>query len=69
MLDDEYIFVGCEDKTIKMVNYNNGKIIRTLEGHKDRVVSIKIINHPKYGNCLLSQGSGLDSIKLWTTKI
>ena len=68
-MDDEYIFVGCEDKTIKLLNYNNGKIIRTLEGHKGRVVSIKIINHPKYGNCLLSQDYGLDSIKLWTIKI
>jgi hypothetical protein len=68
MWNNEYIFVGCEDKTIKIIDINNEKIIKDLKGHKNEVISIKIINHPKYGKSLISQGSGNDSIKLWICK-
>ena len=63
--NNEYLFVGCEDKTIKLIDINNKKIIKILEGHKDHVLTVKLINHPKYGECLISQGAGNDQIKLW----
>ena len=63
--DNRYLFVGCDDKTIKLINYNTGNIIKILSGHNDKVVSIKSIFIPQYGKCLLSQAAYLDSIKLW----
>ena len=61
----EYLFVGSDDNTIKLVEYNNGKIIQKLEGHKNKVISIRMIIHPHFGKCLLSQASYINSIKLW----
>ena len=43
------IFVGCGDKTIKIVEIKNGLIIKSLTGHNNDVLSIKKIIHPKYG--------------------
>ena len=64
----EYIFIGCDDKTIKLVKIDNGTIIKELEGHKNYVISLKQIIHPKYGQCLISQGLFSDNIKLWINK-
>ena len=63
--DNEYLFAACCDKEIKLIEYNKGKTIKSLKGHKDKVLSIKKIIHYHYGECLLSQGCELDSIKLW----
>jgi len=65
----EYLFAGCDDKKIKLIDLNSGKIIKELKAHKDKVLSIKTIIHPKYGECLISQGAGNSSIKLWAIKI
>ena len=65
--NNEYLFVGCYDKTIKLIELNNGKIIKNLSHHNNRVLTIKKIYHPEYGECLISQG--LDKkIKLWIVK-
>ena len=66
--DNKYLFVGCDDKTIKLIEYNKGIKIKELNGHNDKVVSIKQINIPQFGKCLLSQAAYLDSIKLWVCK-
>ena len=64
-LYDNYILVGCGDKTIKIVELNSGKTVKELIGHNDDVISVKIVNLPKYGKCIISQGNGNDQIKLW----
>ena len=66
--NNEYIFIGCDDKTIKLIELKNGKIIKELKGHINKVISIKTIIHPKYGKCLISQGAKNDCIKLWINK-
>ena len=63
--NNEYLFVGCEDKTIKLINLNKSLIIKNLNGHKKSIINIKKIIHPKYGECLISQASDSDNIKLW----
>ena len=68
MWDNDYMFVGCDDKKIKIIELKNGIIIRELEGHNDYVTSIKQIIHPQYGKCLISQGGAKDAIKLWVSK-
>ena len=68
MWNNEYIFIGCNDSIIKIIELKNEKIIKELKGHKNEIISIKIIDHPKYGKSLISQGGGDDNIKLWICK-
>ena len=65
--NNNYLFIGCEDKTIKLINIENGNIINSLEEHNNYVLSLKKINHPIYGECLISQDFD-DTIKLWIIK-
>ena len=60
-----YLFVGCEDNTIKLLEIKEGSIIKNLNSHTRHVLAIKKFNHPKYGKCLISQGQLRDQIRLW----
>ena len=62
----EYIFVGCYDKKIKLININKGILVKNISGHNSRVLTIKKIIHPIFGKCLISQ-SWDNRIKLWST--
>ena len=64
--NNNYLFVGCQDCTIKLIELKTGKIILNLIGHNSDVITIKKIIHPIYGECLLSQNFKESSIKLWT---
>ena len=66
---DNYLFVGCGDKNIKLVEISEGKITKKLNGHSNSVTTIKKIFHPKYGECLISQGYENNQIKLWAINI
>ena len=66
--NDNYLFVGCSDKSIKLVDIINGYIVRYLKGHNNSVLTIKKITHPFYGECIISQGYNEDQIKLWVNK-
>ena len=61
------IFVGCGDHTIRLIDINKGVVVKNknLYGHNHLVCSIKKINHPKFGECLISQGLAKDNIELW----
>ena len=65
--NDNYVFVGCKDQTIKLIELKNGLLIKSYNNHKGRIISFKKIVEPSIGECLLSQG--LDQkIKLWIIK-
>ena len=63
--NDKYLFVGCGDRSIKLINLINGRVIKHFYKHFREVLTIKKFYHPKYGECLISHGNGCDSIKLW----
>jgi len=63
--DESHIFVGCDEKCIKLVQFNDGNIENIMFGHKGKVCCVKQIYHERYGKCLVSKGWGLDVIKLW----
>ena len=65
---DNFIFVGCEDKMVKLIDIKNGEVINNLVGSNDVVINIKKITHPKFGDCLISQGIKDSQIKLWIKK-
>ena len=66
--NNEYLYVGCEDSLIKIVDINKGEIINYLIGHNNSVICIKKIIHPNYGEYLISQGYLNDGIKFWKKK-
>ena len=63
--NDNYLFVGCEDKTIKIIEIKNNLIIKSLTGHNNLILTIKKIISPKHGECLISQNWRESEIKLW----
>ena len=63
--NENYIFIGSKDKTIKIVDINNGKIVKSIGGHQSTVLSLKVINLGKSGYCLASQGMGKGEINFW----
>ena len=68
LLNDNFCLVGSGDKAIKMIDLKNGRVLKSLSAHNMSVLTIKKINHPKYGECLISQGYCEDNIKLWNIK-
>ena len=65
--NNSYIFVSC-DKIIKIIELKSGKTVEELKNHNKYISYIKIIIHPIYGECLISQGMDADGIKLWVFK-
>jgi len=63
--NEDYLFVGCGDKTIKLVDLKNEEIINNISGNKNKIVTLKILFHPIYGKCLVSQGYEKEQIKLY----
>ena len=66
--DNNYVFAGCGDKTIKLINLENNKIVNSLIGHQKGITYFKIIFHPKFGKCIISQGTNNEQIRIWTYK-
>ena len=66
--NNNYLFVGAEDKTIKLIDLNNGIVINSLVEHKNSVLTIKKLIHPQYGEWLISQGLKEDKINIWCNK-
>ena len=66
--NNNYLFIGCDDETIKLIDLKNEIIITELIGHNKPVLTIKTIIHPKIGECLISQGYEDDQIKIWILK-
>ena len=62
--NENYLFVGCDDNTIKLIDLKNEIMIDELKGHNKEVLTIKKINN---GNdaWLISQGYEDDQIRLW----
>lgn len=58
-------FLHAFDK-IKLWDFKNNHLIKTLEGHKGDVVTIKKFKHALYGECLISQATNDNEIKLWS---
>ena len=62
--DNKYLFAGCQ-KRIEIVQLEDGYIVNELIGHNNDITYIIIINHPKYGKCLISQCYYKGEIKLF----
>ena len=68
LLNEQYLFVGCMDKSIKLVDISEKFETKSFIGHKKWICTIKIIEHQKLGKCLISQGRRNDNIIIWKIK-
>ena len=66
--NENYLFSGCNDNTIILIDLNNDIVSKKLKSHEDKVCSIKKICHPQYGECLVTQGYKKDQIRIWISK-
>ena len=64
----DYLLVGCTDKTVRLINLKTGNVEQNLSGHKGKIVTLKKLYLPKYGECLMTQIIKDDGIKLWANK-
>lgn len=66
--DGGYLVSGSRDKTVKLWNTSDMKLLKTYEGHKDTVQDVKITNNGKYiVSCSGSYFDDDDSIRIWDT--
>jgi len=68
LLNEQYLFVGCMDKSIKLIDITEKLEIKYFLGHKTWICTIKIFEHQRLGKCLISQGRRNDSIIIWSIK-
>ena len=61
--DNDNLFVGCLDYSLKLIDLKSGNIIQNIKNLKDAILTIKKIEHPKYGKCLITQG--IKEINIW----
>ncbi len=63
--NENYIFVGSNDKKILLIDLNNGNILDNLKCN-EVACTIKKINSYKFGECLLFMGKSYNGkIKMW----
>ena len=62
--DNKYLLVGCGEEIIKVIDLNLGKKVKTLHDFNS-VICLKKIEHPKFGECLISQGNEIEQIMFW----
>ena len=67
--DNDYLCVGCGDKSMKIINLKKNLIDANLKCFKNKVLCIKKLNHPQLGECLISQGYEKEQIKLFAIYI
>ena len=65
LLSNDYLFVGCGDSTIKLIDLTKGAVLNELKNHLNCVISVKIVEFHKNDKYLISLGSDADQIKLW----
>ena len=64
--NDDYLFSAGNDYQVKLFDLTAGKFVKSYKGHSSTVCSVAKIDHPKYGECLISHGLE-GKLKIWVT--
>ena len=62
--NEKEIFISSNNNII-LLNIQTGKIIKKISGFNNWICCIKLIEHMKYGKCIISQGIKNEQVKLW----
>ena len=60
--------MGCDDKSMKLIDLKNNIVIKEYDGHKNKILCIKKIFIPQFGECLVTQGDKNSEINLWSNE-
>ena len=63
--DDKYLFCGNNKKELNVIDIEKELIVNKYIGLNNILCTVHKINHPKYGESLVTQGLLNDQIKLW----
>ena len=66
LYNEKYVFVANDERNIELVDLDEGCVIKKYYAHSNEVINLKIINHPKNGNILISQAYEEEEIKIWS---
>ena len=66
LYNERYAFVGSDDQNIKLIDLEEGSIIKKLHAHSREVLNVQVIFTQKYGNILISQAYEEEQIKIWS---
>ena len=66
LYNDKYLFVGSDDENIRLIDLEEGIVLKKLHAHFGEVLNVEIIFHPKLGNILISQAYEEDEIRIWS---
>ena len=64
LYNEKYLLVACGDKSIKLIEIENGFIIKSFNEHQEKVCTIKFRKLGNLGKCFISHGYD-DHIILW----
>ena len=63
--DDNNIFVGGDDNSIKLIDFKNGKLLKSFKGQSGTICTLSKIFIQELGQCLISGSNNYEQIKLW----
>ena len=63
--DDNNIFVGGDDNSIKLIDFKSGKLLKSYTGQSGTICTLSKIFIQKLGECLISGSNNYEQIKLW----
>lgn len=66
LYNERYAFVGSDDQNIKLIDLEEGSVIKKLHAHSKEVLNVEVIFTQKYGNILISQAYEEEQIKMWS---
>lgn len=69
LFNDNFAFIGCDENIIRLVDIQNVKVIKEIVGPTDRICNMKMIVHPLYGECMITQGWKYGGINFWVSKL
>ena len=63
--DDKNLFVAGDDNSIKLIDFKDGKLLKSFTGQSGTICTLIKIFIPKLGECLVSGANNYEQIKLW----
>ena len=64
--NENNIFVGGDDNSIKLIDIKNGQLLKSLTGQSGTICTLYKMSIPQFGECLITGSNNYEEIKLWS---